>query len=48
MRVGRRLKAWFSSVDVDERLVDDMFAVPFDEIRLLSREDLVRYRLYSD
>ena len=48
MRVSRRLKAWFSSVGVDERLVDDMFAVPFDEIRLLTREDLVRYRLYSD
>jgi hypothetical protein len=48
IRVGRRLKAWFSSIDVDERLVDDMFAVPFDEIRLLSREDLIDYGLYGD
>ena len=48
MRVSRRLKAWFSSIDVDERLVDDMFAVPFDEIRLLSREDLIGYGLYRE
>ena len=47
-RVSRRLKDWFSGIDVDEQLVDDMFAVPFDEIRLLSREDLVRYGLYGD
>ena len=45
MRVSRRLKAWFSSIGADEQLVDDMFAVPFDEIRLLSREDLIHYGL---
>ena len=47
-RVSRRLKDYFRSIDVAERLVDDMFAVPFDEIRLLSREDLVAYGLYAD
>jgi len=48
MRVSRRLKDYFASIGVNERLVDDMFAVPFDQIRLLSREELVDYGLYSD
>jgi len=47
-RVSRRLKDYFRSIDVNEELVDDMFAVPFDQIRLLSREELVNYGLYAD
>ena len=48
MRVSRRLKDYFDGIGVPDKLVDDMFAVPFNEIRLLSREDLVSYRLYPD
>jgi hypothetical protein len=48
MRVSRRLKDYFASIGVAEKLVDDMFAVPFDEIRLLSRQELVDYGLYAD
>lgn len=46
-RVGQRLKAFFETVGVAARFVDDMFAVPFDEIHLLSREELVGYGLYD-
>jgi len=28
--------------------VDDMFNVPFDEIHLLTRQELISYGLYSD
>lgn len=48
LRVSRRLKEYFASIGVAEKLVDDMFAVPFDEIRLLSRDELVSYGLYPD
>ena len=48
MRVNRRLKEYFASIGVSERLVDDMYAVPFDEIRLLSRSELIGYGLYAD
>ena len=47
MRVSRRLKDYFRQIGVDTRFVDDMFAVPFDEIRLLSREELTGYGLYG-
>lgn len=47
-RVSRRLKDYFRSIDVQEQLVDDMFAVPFDEIRLLTRAELVGYGLYAN
>jgi len=47
-RVSLRLKAFFAGIGVSERLVDDMYAVPFDEIRLLSRDELVSYGLYGD
>jgi hypothetical protein len=47
-RVNRRLKDYFSGIGVAEKLVDDMYAVPFDEIRLLSKVDLVSYGLYED
>ncbi|MDH3442255.1 MAG: hypothetical protein OEM63_15965 [Gammaproteobacteria bacterium] len=47
-RVSRRLKDYFRSIEVNEALVDDMFAVPFDQIRLLSRDELVNYGLYAD
>jgi hypothetical protein len=47
-RVSRRLKVYFGEIGVAEKLVDDMYAVPFDEIRLLSRVDLVSYGLYDD
>ena len=46
-RVSRRLKDFFGGIGVAEKLVDDMYAVPFDEIRLLSREDLLAYGLYD-
>lgn len=39
---------YFSGIGVDEKIVDDMFAVPFDEIHLLSRQELVVYGLYAD
>ena len=48
MRESRRLKDYFASIGVAEKLVDEMFAVPFDEIRLLSRQELVDYGLYAD
>ena len=48
MRVNRRLKDWFRSIGVAPQLVDDMFAVPFDEIRLLTRDDLIDYGLYAE
>lgn len=48
LRVSRRLKDFFRSIDVAESLVDDMVAVPFDEIRLLTRAELVAYGLYAD
>jgi hypothetical protein len=47
-RVSRRLKDYFGDIGVSEALVDDMYAVPFDEIRLLSRGELVGYGLYTD
>ena len=47
-RVSRRLKEYFAGIGVDEQLVDDMFAVPFDEIRLLSKQALVNYGLYAN
>jgi len=47
-RVSRRLKDYFRSIEVAERLVDDMFAIPFDQIRLLNREELIAYGLYAD
>lgn len=47
-RVSRSLKSFFAGIDVDPRLVDDMFAVPFDEIRLLRRDELIDYGLYAD
>ena len=46
-RVGQRLKTWFESVGVSTELVDDMFALPFDEIHVLSREELQHYGLYD-
>ena len=47
-RISRRLKEFFASIDVSPQLVDDMFAVPFDEIRLLGRQELIDYGLYAD
>lgn len=47
-RVSRRLKDYFRSIGVAERLVDDMFAIPFDQIRLLNREELIAHGLYAD
>jgi hypothetical protein len=47
-RVSRRLKRYFREIDVAEKLVDDMYAVPFDEIHLLSKAELVAYGLYTD
>lgn len=42
-RVSHALKDYFSDIGIDERLVDDMFSVPFDDIRLLDEADLVGY-----
>ena len=47
-RLSRRLKRFFSDIDIDPGIVDDMFAVPFDDIRLLSRADLQRYGLETN
>lgn len=47
-RVSRRLKAWFREIGVSDKIVDDMFAVPFNDIRLLTRDELVDYGLYAD
>lgn len=47
-RVSRRLKLYFSDIGISQALVDDMYAVPFDQIRLLSRNELVGYGLYAD
>lgn len=44
-RIERRMKAWFRQIGVDAALVDDMFEVPFDGIRLLSQADFERYGL---
>lgn len=48
MRIGRRLKEYFRDIGVAEEFVDDMFNVPFDEIHLLTRQELISYGLYSD
>ena len=48
LRVSRRLKAWFREIGVSDTIVDDMFAVPFNDIRLLTRDELVGYGLYAD
>ena len=45
MRINQALKRFFASIDVHESIVDDMYAVPFDEIRLLSEADLASYGL---
>jgi hypothetical protein len=44
-RIKLAFKAFFESVDVSPALVDDMFAVPFDELRLLTEADVRRYGL---
>jgi len=46
MRIERAFKNWFESVGVSPVLVDDMFAVPFDDIRLLGEADVRRYGLH--
>ena len=45
MRINRALKRFFTSIDVRESIVDDMYEVPFDELRLLSEADLASYGL---
>ena len=47
-RVSRRLRAWFREIGVSDKIVDDMFAVPYNDIRLLTKEELVGYGLYAD
>lgn len=46
-QVRARLVQFFRSVDVNEQIVDDMFAIPFEQIRLLTRSEAVAYRLVS-
>ena len=48
MRIEQAFKIFFESVGVSPDLVDDMFAVPFDDIRLLGETDLRRYGLIGD
>ena len=48
LRIKRRLKNYFASIEVSPKIVDDMFSVPFDEIRLLRRAELIEYGLYED
>jgi hypothetical protein len=43
IRISSALRKFFKSIDVRDEIVDDMFAVPFDEIRLLSETDLAGY-----
>ena len=43
--VENKMRRYFRAVGVDPRIVDDMFAVPFDEIRLISRDDALAYGL---
>lgn len=45
MRIKQAFKNYFESVGVSPVLVDDMFAVPFNDIRLLSEADVRRYGL---
>ena len=42
-RVARALKTYFAELDINEQLVEDMYAIPFDEIKLLTRRDLLDY-----
>ena len=44
-RVARQLRQYFSGVGVSPDIVDAMFEVPFDDIRLLNREDALRFGL---
>lgn len=48
MRINQRLKDYFVSVGVAEQLVDDMFGIPFNEIRLLTREELIAYGILQN
>jgi hypothetical protein len=48
LRIKRRLKDFFASIEVSPKLVDDMFSVPFDEIRLLRKAELIEYGLYEN
>lgn len=43
--VRRQLEAYFTSVGVSTDIVDAMFEVPFDELRLLTEEDARGYGL---
>lgn len=47
MRIRRAFKNYFESVGVSAELVDDIFAVPFDDIRLLDEADVRRYGLLN-
>lgn len=42
-RITIELKSYFSGLGVSERIVDDMIAVPFNDIKLLSRSELKDY-----
>jgi hypothetical protein len=46
-RVRRQLEAYFDSVGVRRELVDAMFAVPFDQIRLLTRDEAQHFGLVT-
>jgi hypothetical protein len=48
MRTKQALKQYFESVGVSTKLVDDMFALAFDDLRLLSEGELRRYGLLDD
>lgn len=43
--IKESMKRYFAGVSVSEQIVDDMFAVPFDDIHLISRSEAVGYGL---
>lgn len=45
--VRLQLKQYFSSVGVSSDIVDDMFAVPFDDLHLLTEREALDYGLIS-
>lgn len=47
-RTESRMRRYFESVGVDTRIVDDMFAVPFNEIHLITRDEARAYGLVGD
>lgn len=45
--VRKQLTDYFASVGVSSQLVDEMFAVPFDDIRLLTESEALEFKLVT-